>query len=321
MKYQVDRNIAIPISQQIQGQIAHAISTGLLEPGDRLPTLRELASMLGVSYASVSNVYQELAEHGLLITRPRRGTFVADLAGFEGINGYWISQTNLEQLVDTLVRQALFLGHSGAEILGAVARQLQGLRDGATVRHVVCAGSAKRSVESYAAEIENLLKDLKVKVHPVLIRELNCDVDKALEGLPDIKLVITVPTALHELRSLLEPKGLHVAAVAFQVSFHTRQRLASIPPGTRLGVVATEPEYIPPLLQGVSSYVSPNTAIQHAVRNDEDRLKCMLSSIDVMVYHSGCEEVLRFLPHQVEAIEYLHSPEPDSVLRLRPLIV
>ena len=161
MEYQIDRNIAIPISQQIQGQIAHAISTGLLVPGDRLPTLRELAAMLGVSYATISDVYRELAEHGLLVTRPRRGTFVADLAGFEGANGYWISQTNLEQLVDTFVRQALFLGHSGAQILDAVTRQLQGNRDGVSARHVVCAGNAKHSVKSYATEIESLLKESK----------------------------------------------------------------------------------------------------------------------------------------------------------------
>lgn len=321
MQYQIDRSLAIPISQQIEGQIAHAISTGVLQPGDRLPTLRELAATLGVSYATVSNVYRELAEHGLLISKPRQGTFVADLTGIEEVNGYTISQTNLEQLVDTFVRQALFLGHSGTDILAAVTRRLQGHGDESAVRHLVCAGNAKRSTESYAARIESLLKDLSVKVHPVLIPELKIDLNKVLDGLPDVELIVTVPTALQELRSLLEPKGLRVAAVAFQVSTQTRRRLSSISPEARVGVVATEPEFIPPLLQGVASYVSPNTAIQHAVRNDEVRLRNMLRNVDVVVYHSGCEEVIHSLASQVEVIEYLHSPEPDSVLRLRPLIV
>jgi DNA-binding GntR family transcriptional regulator len=60
----------------IAGAIARLISTGDLAPGDRLPTVRELAAELGVSPATVSHAWQALAGVGLIISRGRSGSFV-----------------------------------------------------------------------------------------------------------------------------------------------------------------------------------------------------------------------------------------------------
>ncbi|HXD61504.1 MAG TPA: aminotransferase class I/II-fold pyridoxal phosphate-dependent enzyme [Lacisediminihabitans sp.] len=56
--------------------IARMISTGDLAPGDRLPTVRELAADLGISPATVSHAWQALSEVGLIISRGRSGSFV-----------------------------------------------------------------------------------------------------------------------------------------------------------------------------------------------------------------------------------------------------
>jgi DNA-binding transcriptional MocR family regulator len=60
----------------IAGTIARLIGTGDLAPGDRLPTVRELAADLGVSPATVSQAWQELSGVGLLVSRGRSGSFV-----------------------------------------------------------------------------------------------------------------------------------------------------------------------------------------------------------------------------------------------------
>lgn len=62
--------------QGIAGGIARLISTGQLAPGDRLPTVRELAAELGVSPATVSHAWQRLAASGLITSRGRSGSFV-----------------------------------------------------------------------------------------------------------------------------------------------------------------------------------------------------------------------------------------------------
>lgn len=60
----------------IAAAVARLIHTGDLAPGDRLPTVRELAADLGVSPATVSHAWQALSSVGLIISRGRSGSFV-----------------------------------------------------------------------------------------------------------------------------------------------------------------------------------------------------------------------------------------------------
>jgi DNA-binding transcriptional MocR family regulator len=60
----------------IASAIARQITTGEVVPGDRLPTVRDVATELGVSPATVSAAWQLLHRAGLVISRGRSGTFV-----------------------------------------------------------------------------------------------------------------------------------------------------------------------------------------------------------------------------------------------------
>lgn len=74
----VDFTLAIPPYEQIRRAVAMAVQRRHLEPGTRLPTVRQLARDLEVSPATVSHAYRELERDGLLYGAGRRGTFVAD---------------------------------------------------------------------------------------------------------------------------------------------------------------------------------------------------------------------------------------------------
>ncbi len=62
----------------IAGAFSRAIRAGTLAPGDRLPTVRDVAADLGVSPATVSAAWQALRRTGLVVSRGRAGTFVRD---------------------------------------------------------------------------------------------------------------------------------------------------------------------------------------------------------------------------------------------------
>ncbi|MGA8846510.1 MAG: aminotransferase class I/II-fold pyridoxal phosphate-dependent enzyme [Nocardioides sp.] len=62
----------------IAGAFSRAIRAGTLAPGDRLPTVRDVAADLGVSPATVSSAWQALRRTGLVVSRGRAGTFVRD---------------------------------------------------------------------------------------------------------------------------------------------------------------------------------------------------------------------------------------------------
>jgi DNA-binding transcriptional MocR family regulator len=62
----------------IAGAFSRAIRAGELAPGDRLPTVRDVAADLGVSPATVSAAWQALRRTGLVVSRGRAGSFVKD---------------------------------------------------------------------------------------------------------------------------------------------------------------------------------------------------------------------------------------------------
>ncbi|MGW9631118.1 aminotransferase class I/II-fold pyridoxal phosphate-dependent enzyme [Agromyces sp. NPDC055520] len=69
-----------PTPRGIAGVIARLVNSGELAVGTRLPTVRELASELGVSPATVSGAWQALSRSGLIESRGRAGSFVRPLS-------------------------------------------------------------------------------------------------------------------------------------------------------------------------------------------------------------------------------------------------
>jgi GntR family transcriptional regulator/MocR family aminotransferase len=74
---------APPRYEQIANALCQAIRSGELKPGDRLPTLRRLASDLGVSLTTVTAAFKSLAENGWTRGEIGRGTFVAERGTYE----------------------------------------------------------------------------------------------------------------------------------------------------------------------------------------------------------------------------------------------
>lgn len=69
------------LSQSVVRQIEQLILRGILRPGDRLPSERELSERLGVSRPSLREAVAELQTRGLLATRVGAGIYVADVLG------------------------------------------------------------------------------------------------------------------------------------------------------------------------------------------------------------------------------------------------
>lgn len=67
----------VPIYQQLRNQMVVAIAAGQLAPGERLPTVRDLAEELGVNMMTVSKAYQLLRQEGYITTDRRSGARVA----------------------------------------------------------------------------------------------------------------------------------------------------------------------------------------------------------------------------------------------------
>ena len=73
-----DDQSRVPRYRQIYNQIKAAILSGNLKPGNKLPTQAEWLDRYGVYVVTSARACRELAEEGLIVSRPGRGTFVAD---------------------------------------------------------------------------------------------------------------------------------------------------------------------------------------------------------------------------------------------------
>ena len=76
-RFQIDRASPLPVYVQLAEQIRLLIHRGALAPGDPLPTVRELAVALNLNANTVTRVYRDLQQEGLLRLERGLGTYVA----------------------------------------------------------------------------------------------------------------------------------------------------------------------------------------------------------------------------------------------------
>ena len=69
----------VPIYEQIQTQILRFIEAGVLRPGDKLPSVRQLAQENGINPNTAARAYIELEIAGVVYNLPKKGVYVADI--------------------------------------------------------------------------------------------------------------------------------------------------------------------------------------------------------------------------------------------------
>jgi DNA-binding transcriptional regulator YhcF (GntR family) len=77
MLVNIDPRAATPPYEQIRQQVVSLVQSGELRAGTQLPTVRTLASDLGLAVNTVAHAYRALEHDGIVETRGRQGTFVA----------------------------------------------------------------------------------------------------------------------------------------------------------------------------------------------------------------------------------------------------
>ena len=68
-----------PIYEQIQTELRRLMLTGVLPPGSRLPSVRELAGQLAINPNTIQRAYRELEADGYILSVAGKGSFVAQV--------------------------------------------------------------------------------------------------------------------------------------------------------------------------------------------------------------------------------------------------
>ena len=107
----LDYRDARPIYAQIADNLRNQISAGVLQPDDRLPSVRELAAELAINPNTIQRAYRELELQGVIATVPGKGCFVCQpCARANAVQPLW-------DALDQAVNQLLNAGISPEELL------------------------------------------------------------------------------------------------------------------------------------------------------------------------------------------------------------
>ena len=109
MLFGVDPDSAVGLADQIASQVRGALISGRLQPGDKLPPARELASGLGVNMHTVLRAYSALRDEGLIDLRRGRGAQVRTSVDPDAVD--------LDHQIRSLVEAATRLGITKSQLL------------------------------------------------------------------------------------------------------------------------------------------------------------------------------------------------------------
>jgi GntR family transcriptional regulator len=110
---EINPRSSTPIYQQVVDGVKELVARGILVPGERMPTVRELAVELSLNPNTIAKAYQRLEQEGIIETMRSRGTFVA---GRMKVLDMEMAEQQLAGLVERVLVEAYHLGLNREDI-------------------------------------------------------------------------------------------------------------------------------------------------------------------------------------------------------------
>lgn len=111
-----------PIYTQLVAQVQQMVAAGTLRPGDRLPTVRQLATELDVNFNTVARAYRQLHTAGVISTQQGRGTYILEQP--VPADQRRLRRQRLAELTAQFVAEAQRLGYTAEEITQSLGTSL-----------------------------------------------------------------------------------------------------------------------------------------------------------------------------------------------------
>jgi len=122
LHFEIHPSSGVPIFRQLMEQVLALIAGGRLQPGQMLPSVRDLSAALGINMMTVSKAYARLEAEGVLERLRGAGMRVCDRPTRGGLAA---RRDELQQLIEPVVTRALQLGLSETELLALVKSVLR----------------------------------------------------------------------------------------------------------------------------------------------------------------------------------------------------
>jgi GntR family transcriptional regulator len=267
LNIQIQPESDIPASKQLFDQIQFAIASGQYPSGHRLPSTRQLAMITGLHRNTVSKVYQQLEEEGLVESIAGSGIYVrADGNEREAeSNSADVGQSNI---IKDSIDELLTLGCTLTEIKELFLAELE-WRSRCNQQLVVTVPT--RDLNAGELMRQELEQSLAISVKLVPLKELPQLITETNFG-----TVITSRYFIREVLNVVPPRTFRVLTVDIYDYVKELQIIKGLPPQACLGIVSLSEGTLKIAESIVSSQRGEDVLVLTAPINDQKRLKAVI---------------------------------------------
>lgn len=272
----IDRSANASVHDQLVEQLRYQIASGQYSTGETLPSTRELADRLDISFHTVRKAYQTLKDEGLLTSRVGRGYTVEERTPLSKSERM---ERGASTIRDTLQR-LIGLGLTGDEIEHLVQEQLGLLERAGRARKLLFVAPYRELAEECAGHLSSRLQR---SVGATTLDQLgrHRDTDFAFTPYPHLQEVMqTLPRAdVLGAVTYLQPEAL--------------ERVARLLPRETLGLVTRYADAIQPLTQALRTHTGFSGQILAAsIDEGTDHLASFIEELDEVVYTPASQQRL-----------------------------
>ena len=288
------QRLGMPIYLQVKSYILEKIKAGDYKPGNKLPTERELAQELGISRNTVSAAYKELLLEGTLEARQGRGTFLRNQSEEGGSSGATeVSGSKRERVlrvIDTAMAKAIEIGFTLDQFAAIVSIRAQEKTIAVRSMRVAIVGCAVEYIKRYIAQVGQAAN---VSFEAVSLNDL-AEGKVAAELLHACDLVV-VPSEHHAVVANLMGNSAKILSIATVPNLEALLRLARLPAGTTVGVVASSREFVETLKSLLAKTMITGLEIEIMFETDLEEIRRFVLQNSVLVVAADRQNQVRQL--------------------------
>ncbi|MBZ4664082.1 MAG: GntR family transcriptional regulator [Caloramator sp.] len=307
MNIVIDKKSGIPLYIQVKNQIMEQIKNGTLKIGTKMPTERELASMLNISRNTISSAYKLLEQEGVIVSYQGKGTFVAEEAKTwkrHSIND------KLLKIIDIALEESLKMGLSYDEFIALVMNRVKEKQD---ILKNISAIFIECNIEQAKDFAKQLSKATGLNIIPLTIKDLeerNEEVQKILNG---VQVIIATFNHVNEVKELTSDFNKEVLGVAITPCLETIVKIAKYPKGTKFGLVCISNEFQFKVQSALKS-AGLDVDIIATTSRELNEIKNIINTSDVVIVSPGRrKEVKAIVGDKREIISFDYNLDQGSV--------
>ncbi|MEM9220294.1 MAG: GntR family transcriptional regulator [Cyanobacteria bacterium P01_F01_bin.150] len=278
VQFHIQSDSDIPASTQLFNQIRFAIASRQYPPGHRLPSTRQLAMQTGLHRNTISKVYRQLEELGIVDAQAGSGIYVRSQGDEGGTNAnsplferYPESHKLVQNSLDELLKQGCSLNQARELFLAEIDWRLR-----CSARVLVTAPQQDIGAgELMAKELEQALQ---TPVQLVPIEELERVLDQTRSG-----TVVTSRYFIGEAEKIAGPKSVRVIPVDIYDYSQEIQMITKLSAGSSVGLVSLSSGILRAAEVIVHSLMGDDILVLTAQSSDEYKLNAIVRAAATII--------------------------------------